>query len=145
MLASLLLPLVLSNTPVPAAPHAVEPARHAVVLAQDENQGVGRGIRNVLVGGAVGGAGLGIILSAGVLLMGGFLAAALLYAFLPGIGPAAAAPVMGLTGLVCTGLLLAGLGGLVAGGFWGGVNGLLLLARLNPDYKPGPATDYLPM
>ena len=144
MLASLLLPLVLSNTPVPAAPHAVEPARHAVVMTQDD-QGMGRGIRNVLVGGAVGGAGLGIILSAGVLLMGGFLAAGLLYAFLPGIGPAAAAPVMGLTGLVCTGLMLAGLGGLVAGGFWGGVNGLLLLARLSPDYKPGPATDYIPM
>lgn len=144
MIATFLFPLLLSLAPAQVADHPVMPARSAVILAQ-EDQGVGRGLRNLLVGGLVGGVGLGFLLSAGLLLMAGFLGAALLYAFLPGIGPAAAAPLMGVTGLVCTGLMLAGLGGLVAGLFWGGINGLQLLARLSPDYKPGPANDYLPM
>ena len=147
--ASLL--VVLLNTQAPT--QAVMPQTHAAasvfvvprvlrpVLA---NEGIGRGLRNMLIGGLVGGVGVAILASAFLLVLGVGVTGAILFVLAPGLVLSTVAMVVSVLTLAVTVLSLVGLAAVLAGGLWFGVNALMVLMRLNPDFKAGPATEYLP-
>jgi hypothetical protein len=123
------------------ATQAWAPARALPRVTLGEgDQGVGRGVRQVLLGTALAAGGLALGLVALVIFMGGFATAGVLV--LLGLG-SGAAPVAAIGGLVAVALAMVGGALLVAGGLWAVVNGGLVLLRLSPGYKPGPATEYL--
>lgn len=134
--------LLAANLAMHAGLPAATPVTTSHQVAADGEQGISRGVRNMLVGGAFVLAGLAVLPAAALVFGVGLGTAIVVRAFM---GPAPATP------FVTGGLFLAAIVSFVAatlmigGVLWTGVNGMLVLMRLSPDYKPGPATEYLDM
>jgi hypothetical protein len=149
MVTASLLALLLSSAAPTALPLTSTPATVQAVsaahLADVEDQGIGRGLRNMLWGGVVGGIGVGILALTGATMVGITLGVGLTYIFAPVLALAFGGAVLGVAGLLSSVAILAGMTTLLGGLVWFTVNSLMVLLRLSPDYKPGPGTDYLPM
>lgn len=137
-----------AEAPPPAAPHGVGMAMPALLPASllmqmpEEGRDLGTGLRNMVVGAAVGGVGALLVLAAAGVFVGTVAVLGLMSFVIPGFFTTAS-PVMMVAILVASGLVIGGMLTLVAGGLWFGINGLLVLVRVLPGYKPSPATAYL--
>ena len=111
-------------------------------VAAEGEQGISRGLRNMLIGGAFVLAGLAVTPVA-ALVFGLGLGMAIVVQFFLGTAPAApfftGGMMLAAFVLFCAATLMVG------GTLWTVVNGMLVLIRLNPEYKPGPGSEYLDM
>lgn len=147
MFTALLLALATHSLADPATLHAppasLAVVAHRVLADDDDPRGVKRGLRNMAIGAAVLGVGCvasvaPLFLLAGVVVTMVVVGVFLLPPLLSNV------PVVATLGGMAT-AVPASLGILVgvAGLFWLGVNSAIVMARLSPDYKPGPGTEYL--
>lgn len=138
MLACLLLSLQL--TALPAAQTAtVTTSTH---VAPDGEQGIRRGVRNMVIGGLVSAAGIGVSIASTLVIGAGVVAGLAVGQVL---GHETGQQIFALSLLGFSAVFFAGATLLVGGIIWLGVNGMLVLMRMSPDYKPSPATEYLDM
>jgi hypothetical protein len=95
----------------------------------------------MLLGALVFAGGLAVLALAGGVLGAAALTAGVLGRYIPALAYAGV-PVLALGGIAAIFTLILAALLLVAGGIWFGVNAFLVLVRLSPDYKAGPATEY---
>ncbi|MEW5849642.1 MAG: hypothetical protein AB2A00_12560 [Myxococcota bacterium] len=158
MLTTLLSATLLLLPAGPLAGETARPAAHAatvapgfsvgnggaLVLTEMDMRGIMKGLRNMAVGAAIFAVGGGFgLASVGALVVGAlaYLLAANLFG--AAVGLDVASPVMGGAWMSAIGLAMVSTALVVAGVLWFSINALLVLIRLNPDYKPSPGTEFL--
>lgn len=133
-----------AQAPAPSEPVVLASQPASRPLA-DGDQGIGRGVRNMVVGAGFAAVGLVLTTVATAVFMTGFASAYLVTTFLPALATLLAPSLATGGGLLAVALALVGSALLVGGVVWFGFNALLVIIRLNPDYKPSPGTEYLEM
>ena len=143
LLVAFLLAQPAASSPVTPAAAPLAVANHVLLVMDGAGEAdITPGLKHMAVGAAIGAVGV-LAFGIGFGIFGAAVAGAIVAVFIfPGLFSLATLGITGATA-VFVACSIVGSFFLLAGGLWGGVNGLLVLARLLPGYKPGPGTDYL--